>query len=241
MNGEAAEVLMSVSTWQQPMPVHTSPTRSTLLAAIVDCLPARGAGRLRVGIDGVTAAGKTTFGHELARVIADRGRPVLRVGLDDFKRPWPERHRYDRESGEGYYRNAFDYDAVRRLLLEPAAPNGSGQCVLCSIDPLTQIRYTHLTTPAPDDAVLVVDGVFAFRRQINAYWDFRIWLHVDEQTSLRRGAQRDGQAAQPLQRSRYAVAERLYLSEEQPLQSVDVIVDNTSFDEPEFISDHSGR
>jgi uridine kinase len=53
----------------------------------------------------------------------------LRASLDDFKRPWRERHRYDRESGEGYYRNAFDYDAVRRLLLKPA-----DRVALCSRD-----------------------------------------------------------------------------------------------------------
>jgi uridine kinase len=97
-----------------------------------------GAGRLRVGIDGLTAAGKTSFGHELAERISSADRPVLRASLDDFKKPWSDRHLYDRESGEGYYRNAFDYAGDRRLLLEPAGPAGSGNCVLCSIDPLTR-------------------------------------------------------------------------------------------------------
>ncbi|MFF3992073.1 hypothetical protein ACFYX8_02025 [Streptomyces cyaneofuscatus] len=36
-----------------------------------------------------------------------------------------------------------------------------------------------------------MDGVFAFRPEIDAYWDFRIWLDVDAELSVRRGAERD--------------------------------------------------
>lgn len=59
-------------------------------------------------------------------------------------RPWRERHLCDRESGQGYYRNAFDYDAVVRLLLHPA--RGSGACVLRSIDPLAQRDHRDVVT-----------------------------------------------------------------------------------------------
>jgi hypothetical protein len=49
-----------------------------------------------------------------------------------------EAHLYDRLTGEGYYRNAFNCPTLRRLLLEPAGPDGTGQCALCAIDPITQ-------------------------------------------------------------------------------------------------------
>jgi uridine kinase len=200
-----------------------------------------GDGRLRVGIDGLTAAGKTSIGHELAEVISRIGRPVLRASLDDFKKPWRDRHLYDRESGEGYYRNAFDYAAVTRLLLEPTGNAGSGECALCSIDPLTQVDHSAVITPAAGDAVLIVDGVFAFRPAINDHWDFRIWLHIDRQTSLRRGTQRDqdwaGSAAEAIHRDRYLVAERLYIEEVDPIRLVDVIIDNSTFDRPQFVLD----
>jgi uridine kinase len=236
MDARRAGVRRSVSTWQQPLPATTSAERSRLLAEVAERVLARGKGRLRVGIDGLTAAGKTSFGHELAEQISWRGRPVLRASLDDFKKPWRDRHLYDRESGEGYYRNAFDYGAVVRLLLQPAGSDGSGDCVLCSIDPLTQIEHRSIVTHAATDAVLIVDGVFAFRPQINGYWDFRVWLDVDEQTSLRRGTHRDhdwaGAQAEAVHRDRYLVAERLYLAEVDPLRFVDAIIDNTTFDRP---------
>lgn len=240
MDGRAA-VQMSVSTWQQPLPPRASQQRSAVLAEVADRVLACGDRRLRVGIDGLTAAGKTSFGHELAQQISARGRPVLRASLDDFKRPWRDRHLYDRESGEGYYRNAFDYDAVVSLLLQPAGPDGSGDCVLCSIDPLTQIEHRDVVAVAAADTVLIVDGVFAFRPQINGFWDFRIWLDVDEDTSVRRGTHRDqdwaGAQAEAVHRDRYLMAERLYLAEVDPLRLVDVVVDNTLFDQPRLLRD----
>ncbi len=183
-----------------------------------------------MGIDGLTASGKTSFGHELAERIARAGRPVLRASLDDFKNPWRDRHRYDRESGEGYYRNAFDYPRVRALLFEPFGPNGSGECALCAIDPLTQIDHASVLTAADDDAVLIVDGVFAFRPEINEYWDFRIWLEVSPEISVSRGAERDND--ETIHRDRYLPAEQIYLAEVEPLPFMDVIIDNSTFADP---------
>jgi uridine kinase len=235
----AAPVHRSVSTWQQPLPASASPERAAVVSAVGDRLLRLGSQRLRVGIDGLTAAGKTSFGHELAEYVSRAGRPVLRASLDDFKRPWRERHLYDRESGPGYYRNAFDYDAVIRLLLDPAAPDGSGACVLCSIDPLTQVDHSGVATPAADDAVLIVDGVFAFRPEINDLWDYRIWLDIDPQQSIRRGAARDqdwaGSEAEAVHRDRYLPAEQLYLAEVDPLRLVDVVIDNSDFARPRIL------
>ncbi|MFG3410067.1 uridine kinase [Streptomyces sp. NPDC048142] len=237
---DAASVHHSPSTWQQPFPARVSAERSALTEALAERILAVGAGRLLVGIDGFTAAGKTSLGHELAAHIATSGRPALRATLDDFKNPWKDRHLYDRESGEGYYRNAYDYDAAKRLLLDPGRSPEAGSCALCSIDPLTQQSHAAETTPLTPDSVLIVDGVFAFRPEIDAYWDFRIWLDVDAELSVRRGAERDqnwaGSDAEAIHRDRYLVAERLYLGEVDPLPRMDAVVDNTDFAWPRLIT-----
>ncbi|MFI9235298.1 uridine kinase [Streptomyces sp. NPDC053079] len=252
MGLQRAGVHHSVSTWQQPHPPAASAERGALLDEVVQRILAvghgsrdghdrpGGPGRLLVGIDGFTAAGKTSFGHELAERLGAAGRPVLRATLDDFKKPWKDRHLYDRESGEGYYRNAYDYEAVKRLLLDPCRSPEATSCVLCSIDPLTQQDHSSTVAPLAADAVLIVDGVFAFRPEINAYWDFRVWLHVDEELSVRRGAARDqdwaGSEAESLHRNRYLVAERIYLQEADPLPLMDVVVDNSAFARPRFMT-----
>ncbi|MFF6908144.1 uridine kinase [Streptomyces sp. NPDC012389] len=235
-----APVHHSPSSWQQPCPQPASAERTALVKTLASRILTLAPDRLLVGIDGFTAAGKTSFGHELGAEIAKSGRPVLRATLDDFKNPWKDRHLYDRESGEGYYRNAYAYETAKRLLLDPARSPGSTSCALCSIDPLTQQDHSARMTPLTPDSVLIVDGVFAFRPEIDAYWDFRIWLDVDAELSVSRGAERDqnwaGSDAESIHRDRYLAAERLYLKEVAPLPRMDAVVDNRDFGRPQLIT-----
>ena len=234
-------IQFSRSTWRQPVPERSSVARQEVLDGMVSMIEALGNHRLRIAIDGRTAAGKTSLGHELARDLAARGRPVARASLDDFKRPWREASDYDRTSGEGYYRNAFDRDTIRRLLLDPAAPDADGRSALCSIDPLTQIDHSAVATMLPLDGVLVVDGVFACHPSLEPCWDLRIWVEIDPELSVRRGTDRDAvmeesaDDAERLHRDRYLASEIHYLEEVDPLSFVEVIIDNSDFDQPRLL------
>jgi uridine kinase len=66
---------------------------------------------VRVAVDGVDAAGKTTLADELAALLIQRDRPVIRASIDGFHRPRAERHRQGATSPQGYYTDSFDYDA----------------------------------------------------------------------------------------------------------------------------------
>jgi uridine kinase len=99
-----------------------------------------------------------------------------------------------------------------------------------------------VVTPAGSDAVLVVDGVFAFRPEINEHWEFRIWVDVDPEEALRRGVERDedwaGSEAEAVHRDRYHVSEQLYLAEVDPVRLVDVVIDNSDFEHPRIVLEH---
>ena len=238
----------SVSTWRQPTPPPSSARRTVLVATVAGRISELGPGRLRVAVDGFTGAGKSSFGHELAAMLRGMGRPTLRASLDDFKHPWQHarEHGYDRLSGAGYYRNAYDFRSARDLLLEPAGPTGTGLVVLCAFDPLTGEDHRNLTVSAPPGAVLIVDSVFAFRPQYDDCWEYRIWLDVDAEAALRRGIARDraaeGEAeAARVHRGRYQVAETIYLAEVRPLARADVIIDNRDFTRPAIIGPAGGR
>jgi uridine kinase len=229
----------SVSTWRQPAPPAASPARTALIRDVAARIGNVAPGRLRVAIDGFTCAGKTSFGHELAAALRDLGRPTARASLDDFKNPWREARElgYDRLSGAGYYRNAYDFRSARELLLEPAGPDGSGELVLCGHDPLTGEDHRGTTVTAPPGAVLIVDSVFAFRPEYNEFWDYRIWLEVDPGLALRRGIARDAPTegaaeAASVHRDRYHAAEMIYLAEVGPRALADLIIDNTDFARP---------
>ncbi|MDO9379811.1 MAG: uridine kinase [Nocardioidaceae bacterium] len=229
---ERAQVRVSVSTSQPATPPPATPERRDVVARLATHVLAAGPGRLRVALDGRTAAGKSTLGHELAEHVAAAGRPVLRASLDDYKRPWAERHLYDRASGDGFYRNAFDHDQIRALLLDPAGPDGSGDVVLCALDAFAQVDRRDVVDHLPDDGVLLVDGVFALRPELVDGWDVRIRVEVPPEVALERGIRRDDptwSGADPweLHHDRYAAAEEVYLREVDPVRLADLVLDNT--------------
>ena len=241
-NNRWVQAFESVSTWKQPVPAAVSSARTELIGGIAQTVVGLGPGRLRIAVDGYTASGKTSFGHELAAAIRDLGRPTMRACFDDFKKPWRDARDkgYDRTSGDGYYRNAPDFESAVLLLLEPAGPDGTGQVVLCSHDPLTGIDHRGSVLSAPADSVLVVDSVFAFRPEYDGYWDFRIWLDIDPALSLQRGISRDvareGAAdAEQLHRDRYHASEQIYINEVGPISRADIVIDNTDFAVPTIL------
>jgi uridine kinase len=235
-----------VSTWRQPAPPPASPARTELINDVAARLARIAPGRLRVAVDGRTCAGKTSFGHELAAALRALGRPTARASLDDFKNPWREARElgYDRLSGEGYYRNAYDFRSARDLLLAPAAPDGPGVLVLCARDPLTGADHRGTTIVAPPGTVLIVDSVFAFRPEYDDYWDYRIWLEVGADLALRRGVARDApmegaREAASVHRDRYGAAETIYLAEVGPRSLADLVIDNSDFARPVLLGGHA--
>ena len=236
----------SVSTWQQPVPPPASAERTALIATVASWVAALGTGRLRVAVDGLAGAGKTSFGHELAAALRGLGRATMRASMDDFKYPWrhAREHGYDRLSGEGYYRNAYDFSSARDLLLGPAGPSGSGEVALCGHDPLTGADHRDTKISAPAGAILIVDSVFAFRPQYNDCWEYRIWLEVDPETALRRGIARDSAAegaeeAARVHRDRYHAAAAIYLAEADPRSLADLTIDNKDFSRPRILTHRS--
>ncbi len=229
----------SVSTWKPPTPPPAFGDRARMLSVVADRVLTRSPGRLRVIVDGRTGSGKTTLADELAAAVRAGGRPTMRASLDDFKRTWAHArlHGYDRESGEGYYRNTPDVASARDLLLGPAGSAGSGVVVLCAHDPLTGDDHRATTVAAPDDAVLIVDSVFGMRPEYDEFWDHRIWVEVDRDVALARGIERDvpleGRAeAERLHRKRFQVGEEIYLAEVDPRSKADTVIENTTIDRP---------
>jgi uridine kinase len=183
-----------------------TPERAAVLAAvaaIVDRLPRERPAR--VAVDGVTAAGKSTFADELAGRTA---RPALRMTVDDFHRPLAER-RARGDGPEAYYHDTFDLDAFRASL------DGADPDVLLLVDGVFLLR-PELTGVWALSIFLAVDRTVALRRSI-------------ERDAARMGGR---EAARARYESRYFPGETLYLETAHPEQLADVVVENTEPERP---------
>jgi uridine kinase len=188
----------------------------------------------RVAIDGVDGAGKTMFADDLAVALARLGRPTIRASVDSFHNPRPIRYRQGRHSPVGYLEDSFDYDALRRVLLNPLSPGGDGLHRTAVFDHRTDAPVSTPTMHAPPGAVLVFDGIFLHLPVLRPYWDYSVFLRVGFQTSIARCARRDGGSSDPNDPSnhRYVAGQQLYLSRHRPTAHATIVIDNEDLDHP---------
>jgi uridine kinase len=210
---------------------------ASLLARLADtaagCCPDR---RVRIAIDGVDGAGKTTLANALAPLVASKGRPVIRASVDDFHNPKSARYARGRYSPEGFYLDSYDYDSFRQLLLEPLSAAGTGQYIARRFD----LDNDKLFDPDPQNAAptaaLIVDGIFLHRPELRSCWDLSIFLTVDFDVSLPRGAARGPSfdAIDPTSppHQRYVGGQKRYLAECDPKQQADIVIDYNDLQTP---------
>lgn len=196
---------------------------------------------VRVCIDGADGAGKTVLADELAARVGELGRATIRASIDGFHRPSGERYARYGQSPEGYYRDSFDYEALRDVLLEPLGPNGDLEYRVAMFDFRTDEPIVEEWTRAERDAVLLFDGVFLLRPQLRDSWDLSIYLRVGWDEVLRRVVARDSSWMGPPKDvrerylTRYIPGQRLYHDEASPEDVADIVIDNSNFSEPELI------
>ena len=131
---------------------------------------------LRVAVDGVDGAGKTTFADALAALLRERLREVVRVSVDDFHQVRAIRYQRGRESAEGFWLDAFDYPRLRADVLDPLGPAGPrrfrraahdviSDAELCPPDQLRPCAPSRCrdrefrSTPADPDQAVMIDRI----------------------------------------------------------------------------------
>lgn len=215
--------------------------QAALVGALVELLVARSPERvLRVAVDGPDAAGKTTLADELARNLSGR-REAIRVGIDGFHRPRSVRLRRGSLSPEGFYHDSFDYDAVRRTVLDPLGPGGDRRYRTAVFDHRVDAATEEPARVAPEGAVLLFDGVFVLRPELREHWDVSIFVDVSEEEALRRALVRDAvvmggpDVVRERYERRYLPGQRLYRGTAAPELAADVVIDNNDPARPRVV------
>jgi len=193
---------------------------------------------LRVAIDGIDAAGKSTLADELAGLLQAAGHAVIRASLDGFHHPRIKRYQLGADSPVGYYQDSFDYPTLRSALLVPLGPGGNRDFQRAVFDFRHDAFIQVPTEQAPEHAILLFDGIFLLRPELYQDWDFRIFVQVSFQTAFQRALQRDlplfgsPQVIEARYRKRYLPAQTNYLDTVHPQQIAEIVVDNNNLKKP---------
>ena len=209
--------------------------RPAVVADVADSVPeAVGEDCVRVAVDGVDGAGKTVFAAELAAELRARGREVVQVSVDDWHQVRDRRYARGRTSPEGFLLDSYDYARLRAEVLEPLGPGGSREYRPRGHDLATDEVLTGPWLQAGARAVLVLDGLFLQRAELDGCFELVIWLDVPFEETAARMALRDGTSPDPGDPSmqRYVGAQRTYFAERSPWSRADLVVDNTDLAAP---------
>jgi uridine kinase len=185
-------------------------------------------GRRVVAVDGVDGAGKTTFAEALAERLRVDGRDAVRASIDGFHHPL-EHRRAEGRTPEAVWSRHFDHAALRRELIEPwrAGPPATYRPAIHDVAYDVELDLPPRTPP--EEGVLVVDGLFCQRPELDGCWDLVVFLDVPFAVSVSRLAARDGSVddVDDPDQSRYIEAQRIYFDLCDPRGRADVVIDNS--------------
>jgi uridine kinase len=187
-------------------------------------------------VDGRDAAGKTTFADRLAAELVAGGIETYRASIDDWQYPPEIRYRRGRFSPEGNYYDGFDFEDARRRLLNPFSTGAA--FTLRAFDIEREQAVEDDVVVAGPESVLVVDGVFLLRAELEGCFEISVYLRVSRRTSIDRGVARDalrsGDAVleRQLYEQRYAPAQDRYHEKVSPEDLADIVIDNEDVENP---------
>jgi uridine kinase len=200
--------------------------------------------RVAVAVDGFDGAGKTVLADQLAEVIGalDGAPDLLRVSIDGFHRPRAQRIARGR-GPETFYEDSYDYDAFRRVVVEPFRRGEPVIPAVNDVDADEPVR-PHPVAVRPD-TVLLVDGIFLQRPELADVWDAAVWVDVPFTVSVPRGNARFGDGHDPDPEAepnhRYVGGQRLYLAAADPRSRATWVLDNTDLERPVLVAGGRGR
>jgi hypothetical protein len=136
-------------------------SRELIVAQVVDDVRDRAPGRrLRLAVDGATGLEPAGWADAIVDEMRAGGRFALHVSVRDYLLPASQRFEFGHDSPDAFYEGWRDENGLRREVLEPTAPDGSGAVLpaLWRTDIDRSARAEYVAVPA--DGVVVVSGEF---------------------------------------------------------------------------------
>jgi hypothetical protein len=154
--------------------VRITPVSPDLLVEEVAQLVAGRPGRVRLALDGPPPAKPFELAGRVAVRLRELGRAVVVVAADDFLRPASVRLEYGHEDPDEFLDGWLDVGGLRREVLDPAGPEGSGRVLPRLWDATADRAYRDGYTHLPADGVVVLVGALLLGRGL----PFDVIVHI---------------------------------------------------------------
>ena len=138
-----------------------------LVSEVVALVLAR-PGRLRVVVDGPSPTRPDVLAHGVLAELRARGRGGVVIDAGDSLRPASVRLEYGREDPDELLDGWLDQGGLRREVLDPAGPGGTGRVLPRLWDARTDRAFRDDYTQLSDDGVVLLHGALLLGRGLPA-------------------------------------------------------------------------
>lgn len=181
------------------------------------------------GISGIDGSGKSTLAPVVAQRLNAIGRRTALIQLDDWH--YPPAVRFDPlRPAETFYEKGLRHEELFASLVLPLQEH-------------RRIRLTATISRQPDERpfrhtfvydhmdVILLEGIFIFKRKFVRHFDFRCWVACPFDVALQRALRRnqEGLPEEAIVRDYqtiYFPAQRLHMDKDRPAEGVDFLFRN---------------
>jgi uridine kinase len=186
---------------------------------------------LLVGVSGIDGSGKGYIAKQIEARLGQHLIAAANINADDWLN-LPEKRFNMIKPAEHFYGNAIRFDELFAKLLLPLKEQRSANLVAdCTEE--TARNYSKQTYSFKNVGVVLVEGIFLFKRELRSLFDLTIWVQCSFPTAMARALTRAQEGLPPAETIRayetiYFPAQKIHFARDNPRETVDLFLDNDS-------------
>jgi uridine kinase len=187
---------------------------------------------LLVGISGIDGSGKGYVTQQLVARLALRSIAAANINVDGWLN-LPEKRFNPSKPAQYFYENAIRFDELFNQLVLPLRDQRSIDLVADIAEERAR-SYSRHTYCFKNIDVLLLEGIFLFKRDYRKLFDLTIWVDCSFSTALARALARKQEGLPPALTIRaydtiYFPAQRIHMEEDHPREASDLIFANDPY------------
>lgn len=190
-----------------------------------------------VGVSGIDGSGKGYIAAKLAERLLAAGCRIASINVDGWLH-LPEKRFDPMRPAAHFYENGFRFDEMFETLIVPLRNKRSIRLEASLADATDRPTYRRCTYAFDDVDVVLVEGIFLFRRDYRSHFDLKFWIDCSYPTALERALARGQEGLPPQQvvhdySTIYFPAQEIHIMRDNPVSAATGIIvnDQRLFDE----------
>ncbi len=179
-----------------------------------------------VGIDGLGGAGKSTVADMLCEELKEKGIHTILLHIDDLINKREVRYDPGLPEWQCYYEKQWRYDYFTEIINKAKR---SAEAIEVELYDKDNDSYYTKEYPVRRNSIIIVEGIFLQRKELDGIFDYMIYIDVPEAVRLGRVLDRDTyigdrESITDKYENRYFPAEHRYCREYQPEKAADLVL-----------------